>query len=67
MPPVPNAALLRKMLGGNRAAKVVVIAGVNHIGMPAATGTFAEYAELGRFDPVVFATFGDWLAARAAP
>jgi AcrR family transcriptional regulator/alpha-beta hydrolase superfamily lysophospholipase len=65
VPVVPNAALLRTMLKPNRAATIAVIAGANHIGMTAKTGTFAEYATLGRFAPDFFPTLGAWLDKRA--
>ena len=63
VPVDPNRALIEKMLAanGNPATKIVVIADVNHVGMIAKTGTFAEYPTLDHYDPAYFKTFGDWL------
>jgi pimeloyl-ACP methyl ester carboxylesterase len=65
VPVEPNARLLKTMMAANPNAKVVVVAGINHVGMIAKTGTLEEYPTLERFDPAFFKTFGDWLDARA--
>jgi AcrR family transcriptional regulator len=69
VPPAPNRRLVERALGrgARRLARTVVLPRVNHLGMIATTGTFAEYAKLERWDPAYFATFGDWLDAQAAP
>lgn len=64
VPVKPNRALVGKMLAHERAARTVVLARANHVGMIAKTGTFAEYPALDHFDPAYFKTFGDWLEAR---
>ena len=69
VPADPNRALLDKALAanGNPATKTIVIPDVNHVGMIAKTGTFAEYQTLNHYDPAYFSTFGDWLEKLARP
>jgi pimeloyl-ACP methyl ester carboxylesterase len=64
-----NRALLDKALAanGNPATKTILIPDVNHVGMIAKTGTFAEYPTLNHYDPAYFSTFGDWLEKLARP
>ena len=69
VPADPNRAVLDKSLAGNGnpATKTLVIPDVNHVGMIAKTGTFAEYSTLDHYDSAYFRTFGDCLEKLAKP
>jgi pimeloyl-ACP methyl ester carboxylesterase len=61
VPAEPNRALVARALAANPGASTVLIPDVNHVGMTARAGTFAEYGTLDRYDPAYFRSFGDWL------
>ncbi|NUS91800.1 MAG: alpha/beta fold hydrolase, partial [Nocardia sp.] len=65
VPPAQNEQPMRGLLGGDPAATVTVLEGLNHLMQPAGTGLPAEYASIETtIDPVALDTITGWLGDR---